>query len=162
MTTCPRTNNSITFPITINGKTILSKSSVNFLGINIDNEFKFDEHIRILCNKGGQQLNALFRLNRYLTFESKKVLVNSFIYSNFNYCPLIWHFTSANSIKMIEKVQERLLRFLYNDLSSSYDDLLKLADKTTMLVSRLKTLCIEVYKTINFENPCYMNDIFKK
>ena len=30
--------------ITIKGKTILSKSSVNFLGINIDNELKFDEH----------------------------------------------------------------------------------------------------------------------
>ena len=148
--------------ITIKGKTILSKSSVNFLGINIDNELKFDAHIRSLCNKGGQQLNALFRLNRYLTFESKKILVNSFIYSNFNYCPLIWHFTSANSIKMIEKVQERLFRFLYNDFYSSYDDLLRLDGKTTMLVSRLKTLCIEVYKTINFENPSYMNNIFKK
>ena len=148
--------------VTIKGKTILSKSSVNFLGINIDNELKFDEHVRSLCNKGGRQLNALFRLNRYLNFESKKILVNSFIYSNFNYCPLIWHFTSANSIKMIEKVQERLLRFLYNDLYSSYDDLLRLDGKTTMLVSRLKTLCIEVYKTINFENPSYMNSIFKK
>ncbi len=80
-------------PITIKGKTIFSKSSVKFLGINIDNKLNFDEHIRSLCNKGGQQLNALFRLNRYLTFESKKILVNSFIYSNFNYCPLVWHFT---------------------------------------------------------------------
>ena len=74
----------------------------------------------------------------------------------------MWHFTSSNSIKMIEKVQERLLRFLYNDFYSSYEDLLRLAGKTTMLISRLKTLCIEIYRTINFENPNYMNNIFTK
>mgnify|MGYP000654490646 CR=1 FL=1 len=75
--------------------------------------------------------------------EKLKLLMRAFIKSEFNYCPLVWHFTSSNSIKMIEKIQERLLRFLYNDLNSSYEDLLRLAGKTSMLVSRLKTLCIE-------------------
>ena len=63
---------------------------------------------------------------------------------------------------MIEKIQERSLRFLHNDFNSSYDELLKLADKTTMIVSRLKILCIEIFKTINQLNPQYMNYIFKK
>ena len=38
------------------------------------------------------QLNAIGRIHRYLGF---KVLINSFIYANFDYCPLIWHFCSA-------------------------------------------------------------------
>ena len=104
----------------------------------------------------------LYRLNKYLNSESKKVLVNSFIYSNFNYCPLVWHITSSNSIKKIEKIQERSLRFLYNDFNSSYEQLLEQTGKTTMLISRLKTLCIEIYKTINRINPTYMQNIFAK
>ena len=33
------------------------------------------------------QLNALNRLNRYLGFEEKKILIKSFLYGNFNAAP---------------------------------------------------------------------------
>jgi hypothetical protein len=156
------TKNLVGTPVNIKGKTILSTDAIKFLGINIDIELKFNDHIGSLCKNAGQQLNSLYRLNKDLNSESKKVLVNSFIYSNFNYCPLVWHITSSNSIKKIEKIQERSLRFLYNDFNSSYDQLLEQAGKTTMLISRLKTLCIEIYKTINRINPTYMQNIFAK
>ena len=54
----------------------------------------------------------------------KTILVNSFIYSNFNYCPFVWHITSANSIRVIEKIQEPLLRFQFYDFYSTYEELL--------------------------------------
>ena len=31
-----------------------------------------------------------------------------------------------------------------------------------MSISRIRSICIEIYKTINNENPSYMNEIFKK
>ena len=34
-------------------------------------------------------------------------MLNSFFYSNFNYCSLVWHFCLAKSVK---KIQERELR----------------------------------------------------
>ena len=43
------------------------------------------------------------------------MLVQSFVYTNFNYCPLVWYFSSAKSLQKIEQLQERALRFLYND-----------------------------------------------
>ena len=121
----------------------------------MDNELKFDQHINDLCKKAASQLNALYRINRYLTFEMKTTLVNSFIYSNFNYCPLVWHITSANSIRVIENIQERLLRFQLDDFYSPYEELLIKAGKNIMLTNRLKTLCLEIYKTINSQNPTY-------
>ena len=43
------------------------------------------------------------------------------ILSNFNYCPVIWHYCSEkNSIK-IGKIQERALRFIYEDYDYSYE-----------------------------------------
>ena len=84
------TKNLVGTPVNIKGKTILSTDSIKFLRINIDIELKFNEHIGSLCKNAGQQLNSLYRLNKYLNFKSKKVMVNSSIYSIVNYCPLVW------------------------------------------------------------------------
>ena len=121
----------------------------------------FDTHISNLCKKAAAQLNVLKRLRSFIGFEQKKVLVQSFVYSNFNYCPLVWYFSSMKSLQKIEKLQERALRFLYNDHKSSYDDLLLKSGRCTMQVSRQRTLCIEIYKTMNDLNPPFMKNFFK-
>ena len=70
-------------------------------------------------------------------------------------------FSSAQSVNKIEGLQKRALRFLYDDFEASYEELLSKAGKSTMNVKRLKTLCVEIYKTLNDLNPSFMNDIFK-
>ena len=89
-------------------------------------------------------------------------MVQSFIYANHNYCPLIWYFSSAKPLLKIECIQKRALRFLYNDHVSLYEELLTKANSHYMNIYRLKILCIEIYKTINDLNPGYMNNIFKR
>ena len=100
--------------ISIQGKTIKSEDSVKLLGIQLDYKLNFDPHISALCKKAATQLNVLKRLRAYIGFDARKVLVQSFVYSNFNYCPLVWHFCSAKSMHKIEKVQERALTFRHN------------------------------------------------
>ena len=70
-------------------------------------------------------------------------------------------FSSAKSLKKVESLQERALRFLYEDYVSSYEVLLQKTGKETMKVNRLRSLCIEIYKLINNINLTYMNEIFK-
>ena len=89
------------------------------------------------------------------------MLIQSFIFSNFNYCPLVWNFSSAKSLQKIEKIQERALRFLYNDHTSSYYALLVKSGICYMRVSRLRSLCIEIYKTMKDLNPTFMKDLFE-
>ena len=47
----------------------------------------------------------------------------------------------------IKKIQERALRFLYDDNDSSYEELLGKSQKCTMHVNMLRYLCIETSKT---------------
>ena len=70
-------------------------------------------------------------------------------------------FFSAKLLNKVESLQKRALRFLYEDYVSSYEGLLRKAGKETMKVNRLKSLCIEIYKSVNNINPTYMNEIFK-
>ena len=64
----------------------------------------FNLHMVIICKSTSNQLNALVRLERYLGHEERFALVNSFIYSNFNYCPHVWMFSSKRSLNKIENL----------------------------------------------------------
>ena len=75
--------------ISFQGHAIKSEETVKLLGVTLDNEFNFDTHITNLCKKAATQPNVLKRLTSFIGFEQKKVLVQSFVYSHFNYCPLV-------------------------------------------------------------------------
>ena len=134
---------------------------VELLGVHLDDKLNFNLHISNLCRSAANQLNALIRLKSYLSFNAKRVLISSYIISNFNYCPLVWIFSTAKSLNKIENLQKRALRFLYNDYSTSYEGLLEKSGKVKMSVNTLRNLCAEIYKTINKLNPEFMNNIFK-
>ena len=72
-------------------------SSVKLLGIYIDDQLSFNLHISNICRSALKQLSALVTLKCFLGFEESQVSINSFILSNFNYCPLIWSISSAKS-----------------------------------------------------------------
>ena len=86
------------YPLNINDLTINSENSVKPLGIKIDNRLSFEKHISILCNKASSQLNAIGRMQKFMGFKKKEVLLNSLEYSNFNYCPLVRYFSSSKSL----------------------------------------------------------------
>ena len=69
--------------------------------------------------------------------------------------------SSAKSLNKIESLQKRALRYLYSDYESPYDTLLAKSGKVTMKASRLRSLCVEIYKSINAINPSFMNEIFR-
>ena len=82
------------------------------------------------------------------------------MYSNFNYGPLIWHFTTRKGINKIEKVQERSLKFISNDNDKTHFQLLDISKKPFMEVKKLRILITEIFKTLNDSNPVFMTNIF--
>ena len=87
-------------------------------------------------------------------------IVNGFIYANFNYCPLVWHFSTCESIRKIEKIQKRCLRIALDDYDSDYNVLLRKSGKVTMEIKRLRVLAsFKSFKTVNYLNPNYRKDI---
>ena len=131
------------------GNQVTSEKSVKLLGINIDNKISFDEHVSSLCKKASNQLNTISRLQRYLSFKEKEVLINSFVSTNLNYCSLIWRFRWDNSVRKIEQIQAKALRILYSDLDSDYKTLLEKSAKCTVkAIERHRTLGSGVFKTV--------------
>ena len=65
------------------------------------------------------------------------------------YCSLAWHFCSKLSRNKIEKKQFRFLILITNDYNSDYKFLLNEAENSTMEIKTLRTLALEIFKTLN-------------
>ena len=143
-----------------NGSIISSEKSVTLLGIEIDNKLNFEKQVANICRKANNQLNAIGRIQNFLGKKEKETIINSFVYSNFMYCPLTWHFCSKSSQSKTEKIHYRSLKMLTYDYNSDYKDLLEITETSTMEIKRLRTLALELFKTVNNLNPDFMKDIF--
>jgi hypothetical protein len=132
-----------------------SQNSVFLLGIDKDNQLTFSKYIETL-----RSLDYLYSKRKFLNIEARKVLIESFIMSNFNYCPLVWMFCNANLKRKQENIQKRALRFLFDDYESTYKQLLEKANKPTIEIRKLRILTTDIFKTINNLNQPYMKEIF--
>jgi hypothetical protein len=110
--------------LNLDGNKIDCEKEVKLLGVTIDCQLKFNTHISNICKKASRQLNVLKHIGKHLTKLGRLTIYFSFIMSNFNYCPIVWHFCGEINTRKIEKIPERALRFIYEDYSSSYEDLL--------------------------------------
>jgi hypothetical protein len=153
----PKTNrHNLSFDL--KGNRITCGKNVKLLGVTVDSQLNFDKHISEICKKASQQLNILKRIGKYLNRLGRLTIYYSFILSNFNYCPVIWHFCNEKNTKTIEKTQERALRFIYEDYENTYENLLKKSKLPSLKIRRLKTNAVETFKIIHKQSPSYLND----
>ena len=70
-------------------------------------------------------------------------------------------FSSAKSLNKVKYLQKRALRYLYSDCESPYDMLLAKSGKVTMKASSLRSLRVQIYKSINSINTSFKNENFR-
>ena len=128
---------------------IWEQNNVKLLGMNIDSKLSFDAHVSLLCAKAGRKLTALTRLAKFLTTYQRRILIRAFIEYQFNYCRLVWMFHSRKLNKRINKLQERSLRIIYGDDTSSFEEVLIKDESVTIHNRNIQALALEMYKVKN-------------
>ena len=125
---------------------IWEKGQQKLLGVTINKNLKFKEHILNQCKKAGQKLSALGRVCHILSLERRKSLMKAFIESQFGYCPLVWMFCGRQENNRINHLHERALRIVYNDYKSTFENLLELDNSVSIHHRNIRLLSIELYK----------------
>ena len=146
--------------IPVQNDSIKSSDTIKVLGVGLDSRLSFDHHIKSMCSRASNQINALKRISRFLNVDGRLQIYKAFIRANFSYCPVSWIFCGKRNSKKLEKLQERALRLVYNDYTNSYSELLSKANMFSLSMYRLRFLAIEVYKCVNNLNPHFMNEMF--
>ena len=140
---------------------VIIKNSLSeiILGLTIDNNLDFSDHISNICKTANQKRNALFRVSANINSDKCTLLINSFIKSHFSYCSLIWMFCNRKSMNKVKKIQEHYLRLMTKNYKLSYKELLDLTSEIYPHQRCLNSVMTEVYKCLNGLSPDTMNDI---
>ena len=104
----------------IDNNTIESEMKQELLGITIDSNPSFEEHVNNICKQASQKLNVLARISSYMDIQKRGAIMKSFITSQFSYCLLVWMFHSRKLNNKINTVHERDLRIGYCDKHSTF------------------------------------------
>ena len=124
---------------------IRNKGSV--LGIHINNNLNFDDHVNQLCKKASKNLHALARVSKYMDINKQRMLMKEFVSSHFSYCPLIWIFHSRKMEHRINSIQKWALKFVYEDSRKLTCHKLLAKDKSISVHLRnLQLLATEIFK----------------
>ena len=138
-----------------------SKKEQKLLGIKFDSSLYLECHIRSLCKKASQKLNALARIVSYMDLPKRKILLKAFIISQFSYCPLIWMLKCRTLNKSNNNIHKRAQRLIYKDKPSSFKDLLEKDHSATFQLKTLQVLVTEIFKVKNGLASDIMKDVFK-
>ena len=85
-----------------------------------------------------------------MTVTKRRILMNA-----------IWMFHSRNLNNEINRLHERCLRVIYNDKTSSFEQLLEKDSSVSMQHRNIQTFATEMYKVTNRLSPEIMNEIFQ-
>ena len=127
--------------------------------MTVDKRLNFNLHLKNLCKKVNQKISALARLVRILPFHKRHLILKTFIESQFSYCPLVWMFCSRTMNRKINHTHERALRLVYQDYTSSFEELLKNDKSLSFHHRNIHQVAIEMYKVRNGLSPPFMSDI---
>ena len=95
--------------IVIEDQRISNSNCKKLLGVLLNSKLSFKPHVDSIFRKAGLKLNAISRIIPYIDFSKKRLLVNAFFSSQFNYCPLIWICHNRMLNNRINRLHERCL-----------------------------------------------------
>jgi hypothetical protein len=85
----------------------LQEESVKLLGVKIDENLDWKEHIREVCKKVSKGNYLLWRHRKKLTLATKKLIYESFVRSHVLYCLSVWGKAKNTNLKPLNQVLRR-------------------------------------------------------
>ena len=69
-------NQKESFEIKIGNETVSNSKYEKLLGVKVDHELNFNEHVSSLCKKASQKLNALSQIESSMTLDQRRLNLN--------------------------------------------------------------------------------------
>ena len=115
----------------------------------------------ILCKKVSGKVSALARMVKIFPFDQKRLLLKTFVESQFSYCPLTWLFCSRKMNKKINHIHERAIRLVYDDITS-FEGLLIKDNSVSIHHRNIQKVAIEMFKVKNNTCPEFIKSLFHR
>ena len=141
--------------IRIKDTSISRVNKIKYLGLIIDENLNWQEHINMITSKTASMVAAVYRCRDYLSYRAKMNVYNAFFLSNFRYLLPVWGTCGQVRFNSMQLLQNKILKVLFKyDYLYHTDDLYR-----ELAVFRLDVLLkIEqsklMYRIINNTQKC--------
>ena len=132
------------------------------LGVTIDSNLKFEEHISKKVNKANSIVGLIRRSFAHLDGELFKKLYTTFVRPHLEYAQSVWSPSSQKLIDMLENVQKRATKMVNGFGSLEYHERLRRLDLPTLVYRQARGHMIEVFKHFCSYDQHLIPDIFKR
>ncbi len=138
-----------TYNYTLSETTIQTSPCEKDLGVHVDHDLKFTEHIDKAVNKAHAIMGSIRRAFRYLDSDIFLKMYKGLVRPHLEYAIQVWHPYLKKDIKKIESVQRRATSQINNLKNLDYTQRLKRLKLPTLIYRRMRGDMIEVYKILS-------------
>ena len=130
--------------LNINGFTIERESSIKFLGVWIDENLTWRDHIHTVENKIAKNIGLLYQGKHYLDDNCLKQIYFAYIHAYLNYANIAWASTHKTKLKKVQSKQKHALRITFNQSKTS-------PSETFFLSLNVRNVCqINIFQSVQF------------
>lgn len=144
--------------IELNGSRLRFSNSAKNLGLILDNTLRFRDQVSKMVQKAYAGLRLLYPHRKYLNSNTKKLLCDTLVLSQFTYCaPVYGPCLDCDSSARIQRVQNSCIRFIYGLRKFDHvsHKLIELRWLNMAQRRKLYSLCL-FHKIIKTKTPPYL------
>ena len=146
--------------ITVAGHAIKPAISLRSLGVIIDDRLSFKQHVSEVSRSCYYHIRAFRHIRHCLSYETSCAVSRCIVLSRLDYCNSLLHGTSKDNIYKLQKIQNSLVRIIYNlpSRSSTQQSLITL-HWLPVHERIIYKVALFAYKCKNELAPTYLSDL---
>ena len=90
---------------------------MRLLGVSIDNSLTFHTHVREIVQKDSSMLQILKQFKHLIPMHATERLYMAYFLPHLTYCSVIWVHCGKRNADKLERLDESILRFVFNDFN---------------------------------------------
>ena len=136
-------------------------SHTKSVGVHLDENLTWNEHINRLFKKIASGIGALKRIRSFVPGTTLQLIFNSLIQPHFNYCCVVWDNSNKSLADKLRKLQNRAVRILtFSSYDTNADALLKNIGWKKLQTQRKIQKAVMVHKSLYGPAPDYLQPLF--
>ena len=149
------------FNVTVKGTTLKRVHVTKCLGLLIDDELHWDQHVEKVISTVQAKLGMLRRLKPIVPVGCMKMMYNAFILPHFDYCSQIWSERFSMQTLKLTKLQKRAARIILNrDFATPSATMFNELNWLSLPQRFAYNRAVLMYKCMHNLAPQYLSDCF--
>ena len=154
---------NLTMPTyTLNGNLIPIANKATDLGVTVDTDMKFHNHIMSTAHKAGGVAESLLKSTVCRSPAFMLFLLTSHIRPILEYCSCLWNTGYVQDIRLLERVQRRWTRHIDGMAGLSYGERLRALNLYSVQGRLLRSDIIQYWKILNGHSCITPSDLFQR